>query len=1104
MADIEPTQRRPGPGIAAELAAEGFEDAEEVGRGGFGVVYRCAQPELGRTVAVKVLTAALDPDGLARFMREQQAMGALSGHPHIVPVFQAGTTSGGHPYLVMPYHGHGSLAERIRTGGPLSWAEVLRLGVKTAGALETSHRAGILHRDVKPSNILLTDYGEPELTDFGIARVQGGFRTTTGVVTGSPAFAAPEVLRGAPATPAADVYGLGATLFCALTGHVAYERHEGEQVLAQFLRVANGPPVELTDADLPGPVRAVVEHAMAADPADRPLSAAALGEELRTAQRATGLGVEPLIVPTRTGPRPELVLGDDRATAPPTPATKFRPPKPPQPPTSRKRLLHALRPWDRPRFTVIHAPSGFGKTTLAAHLRAELQENGTAVAWLNLDADDAHPDWLLTHLLAAIRPCCPDLVDDLGGLLGAHSGESDRSVLTALVDGLHSRDLPLTVVLDDWDRAACPATEDILRFVAEHGCHHLALVLTTTVRPRVPLSRLRVHGDVADIDAAALRFDLDEVREFLDSAGVHLLPDEMVRLTRATDGWPAALQLAVLSLRAGEEPAHLLDTLAQHPDIDAFLTENVLDALEPELRSVLLAISVCERVCAELAVAVTGDPTAGRLLTRAQERGMFLHRSGRDGEWLHWHPLFAAHLRARLTRERPGDVAELHRRAAGWLAQRHLLNDAVDQALAADDPGLAADLVEQGGMFLFERSGLVVLQGILAKIPPLAGVTRPGLHLLDAWVHVLLRRREPAGAALVRFEAAMAASDLPDSARADLHAEADVIRAAGELFADHVIAVPALLGDVLERPEAFRPETTAVAANADMYAAIHRFDYPAARARHRWAAPYHAASGPFYTVYSHCFAGIAAREMLDITGASEEFGTALDVACSTMGPASHAARLAGALLGEIRYETGDPDTAADLLDRSHELSGEGGGVVDFMIATFAVAARVRALRGDPAGARELLVEGMAQARRLALPRLAARVRNEWVRLGFPVPPDRAVPILRPHTPADPADGVAIVVAELDEDSAVRLAAAGDDEASRRDAAERAIALAASIDAARRPLAALRAELLVVAALRRTGRSAEADRREAPLLRRCRRAGLARLPVDEAMGTGARG
>ncbi|OUS97814.1 protein kinase [Rhodococcus sp. NCIMB 12038] len=292
------TQRYVVPVVASELSAAGFDDAEEIGRGGFGVVYRCTQADLDRTVAVKVLTVDLDEENKARFFREQRAMGRLTGHPNIVGVLQVGVTDSGVPYIVMPYHPHGSLEARVRTDGPLELDEVLRLGVKMAGAVETAHRLGILHRDVKPANILLSDYGEPELTDFGIAHISGGFETATGAVTGSPAYTAPEVLQGDPPSPAADVYGLGATLFSALTGHAAFERRSGEQVVAQFLRITTQPVPDLREHGIPDDVSDVIARAMSREPGERPATAADFGEELRRIQLDHGLSVDDMALRT--------------------------------------------------------------------------------------------------------------------------------------------------------------------------------------------------------------------------------------------------------------------------------------------------------------------------------------------------------------------------------------------------------------------------------------------------------------------------------------------------------------------------------------------------------------------------------------------------------------------------------------------------------------------------------------------------------------------------------------------------------------------------------------------------------------------------------------
>src|ERR1700754_1429959 len=231
---------RPG-GIAAELAAAGFVDAVEAGRGGGGVVYRCFQPTLGRSVAIKLLTSGLDEDDRERFLREEYAMGALSGHPNIANILQVGVTESGRPYIVMHYHSMGSLAERVRREGRIGWPDVLRIGVKLCGALETAHRTGTLHRDIKPANVLVNDYGEPQLSDFGTARIAGGYKTVTGYFTGTLSYTAPEVLSGNPSTASSDVYSLGATLFSLIAGKAPHERKADEDLIAHYLRITSSP-----------------------------------------------------------------------------------------------------------------------------------------------------------------------------------------------------------------------------------------------------------------------------------------------------------------------------------------------------------------------------------------------------------------------------------------------------------------------------------------------------------------------------------------------------------------------------------------------------------------------------------------------------------------------------------------------------------------------------------------------------------------------------------------------------------------------------------------------------------------------------------------------
>src|ERR1700720_268676 len=516
--DPHPPQRDPVSVVPAELRDAGFDDVDEVGRGGFGVVYRSTQPSLDRTGAIKVLTSDLDPDNLDRFLREQHAMGRLSGHPNIVTILQVGTTTRGRPFIVMPYHAKNSLEALIRRHGPLDWCETLRIGVKLAGALDAAHRAGILHRDVKPGNILLTEYGEPELSDFGIARIAGGFQTATGVITGSPAFTAPEVLEGEAPSARSDVYSLGATLFCALTGHAAFERRSGERVVAQFLRITSQPIPDLREHGMPDDVAAVIERAMARDPSDRPASAADIGEDLRDVQRSRGVVVDEMAHPvdlgveSRKAPPPRSPHRRDTAAtpSPPTPATKYRPPVSTRSPVERGRLIDIVRTAGRRRLILIHAPSGYGKTTLAAQWRDELTRNDIAVGWLTVDDDDNNAVWFLVHLLESIRRVRPALAESLAQVLEEHGDDSARYVLTSLIDEMHEKNDRVALVIDDWQRVSDAQTTAALGFLIEHGCHHLPVIVTSWSRAGLPLSKLRIHDELVEIDGGSLRFDAEE------------------------------------------------------------------------------------------------------------------------------------------------------------------------------------------------------------------------------------------------------------------------------------------------------------------------------------------------------------------------------------------------------------------------------------------------------------------------------------------------------------------------------------------------------------------------------------------------------------------
>ena len=1102
MAEGDPhaTQQDLTSGIPADLRHAGFDDVTEVGRGGFGIVYRCTQPSLDRTVAVKVLTSDLDPNNLDRFLREQRAMGRLSDHPHIVTILEVGTTVAGRPFIVMPYHARDSLEALIRWHGPLDWDEAVSLGVKLAGALDAAHNVGTLHRDVKPGNILLSDYGEPQLTDFGIARISGGFQTSTGVITGSPAFTAPEVLEGATPTPQSDVYSLGATLFCAMTGHAAFERRSGEKVVAQFLRITSRPIPDLRDQGLPADVAGAIERAMAHDPADRPATAAEFGEELRDVQRSHGVFVDEMAHPVELGlesrKAPAAQSSHRWHTAatptPPTPATKYRPPVATKALVARRRLTDVVHLAQRRRLILIHAPSGYGKSTLAAQWREELSRDGVAVAWLTIDDEDNNPVWFLGHLLESIRRVRPALAESLGQVLEEHGDDAGRYVLTSLIEEIHENDDPITLVVDDWHRVSDGQTIAALGFLLKHGCHHLQIIVTSWSRAGLPLSKLRIRDELVEIDSDALRFDPDEARSlFNDVGGLALTRSDVDALTDSTDGWAAALQLATLSLRGGCDASSLVTGLCGENDvIGEFLAENVLSTLEPRIADFVLATSITERTCSGLASALAHVTRGQAMLEDVAQRGLFLQRIDNDPEWFRYHQMFAEFLRRRLERDSPDRVGELHRMASTWFAEHGYLNEAVNHALAADDPSLAVDLVEKDETNLLEQSKMTTLLEIVKKLPAHLLLSRARLQLAIAWANTLLQRTAPAAAALTRFEAALGVADLEDAARADLRVEAGVLRAVAEMFADRTDDVNDLVAEAFSRPDTFHPRVPGVAGNIAAFAAIYRFEFDEARRCLEWAAPYHDMMGPFASVYAHCYGGIAARYQLDVPTALTEFRNAFDLGVG-LGPHSHAARLAGALLGELLYETGELDEATSLLEESYELGPEGGGV-DYLAARYVTGARVKAANGDLGAAADRLQAGMKAAEELRLPRLAAAITNTRIRLGIEIAPALAAS-LRSVREIPRDGGIATITAELDEDSAVRLLLVSDSSEDREEAYRRAADLLAGTDPGRRPLAALRAQLLLAESSSAAGTFADAN--VAAVVQRCTEVGLSRLLVD---------
>ena len=307
------------PGLGGRVLGGRYRLRSLLAVGGMGVVWAAEDAVLGREVAVKVLGEALAGDRRAalRLRREARAAGRLV-HPAIAHVLDLGEDAG-RPYLVMELlHGE-SLAARLARAGPLAPAEAVRVVAAAADGLEVAHRAGIVHRDVKPGNVFVTGDGDVKLLDFGIASVANEAALTGGDLLGTAAYLAPERVLGHDATPAADVYALGVLLYELLAGRPPFAGDSGPALAMAHVH-ARPAPLGGVAPGVPPALAAACERALAKDPAARPPSAAAVAALLRSTVAAGRAPRHP--VPADAGAAtpvhpPPPVLGA------PTPAATF-------------------------------------------------------------------------------------------------------------------------------------------------------------------------------------------------------------------------------------------------------------------------------------------------------------------------------------------------------------------------------------------------------------------------------------------------------------------------------------------------------------------------------------------------------------------------------------------------------------------------------------------------------------------------------------------------------------------------------------------------------------------------------------------------------------
>jgi LuxR family transcriptional regulator, maltose regulon positive regulatory protein len=425
----------------------------------------------------------------------------------------------------------------------------------------------------------------------------------------------------------------------------------------------------------------------------------------------------------------------------------------------RRRLAEAAAASGVPVVLVV-APPGFGKTVLLAQWE---ELDARPFAWTSLDRRDNDPLLLWNYLVAAIRRIEPDFGTALEPALGSAGGMALDAIVPRFLNELESTGREIVLVLDDYHWISSPACHESIALLIERGPPNVQLVVSSRLDPPLPFARLRASGGLLEFRAAELGFTEDETAELFGASDLDLAPDSIALLQRRTEGWPAGLYLAFLSVRGVSDPtAALVEFGGSSRHVVDYLTEVVLQSETEEHRSFLLETSILERMCASLCDSVTGRDDSARILAEIERANLFLVPLDERRKWSRYHHLFGELLCDELRRRDTDRERELHRRACAWFASEGFVDEAIQHAIAGGDLDVAATLIATHWLAYIYGGRLATVTGWLEPFPRDFVGSDARLCMVEAWTLALVGSVEEARQALAAARAAGYEGELPD------------------------------------------------------------------------------------------------------------------------------------------------------------------------------------------------------------------------------------------------------------------------------------------------------------------------------------------------------
>jgi LuxR family maltose regulon positive regulatory protein len=659
-------------------------------------------------------------------------------------------------------------------------------------------------------------------------------------------------------------------------------------------------------------------------------------------------------------------------------ATKLVPPRLPTGLIDRPRLLELSAHAENKRLTVIKAPAGFGKTSLALAWLNRLRENDALIAWLSLDAADDEPARFLNHLAQALRHACGNVGASTIGLTAEVSLLPAQSIVATLINELVEVEDEVYLFLDDYHLISLPVIHDVVTFFIEHVPSHVHVVVCTRVDSALPLARLRARNELLEIDATTLRFNFEETRSFIERECPGKLGAATIKsLFASTEGWAAALRISTSVLVREEHKAGSVSSApsgASRP-FAAYL-EDMLKRLPAEMVEFMLRTSILDRLNASLCEAVTGVENGQCMLEAIAARQLLLEPMDVEGHDFRYHHLMRDYLCQRLETQHRDEVADVHRRACQWYADHEQWTDAVRHAIAAGATDEAISLMGRCAMALVKQGDLLTLLGWQRQFPATLMREQVRVRLAIAWGMALA----------LRFEDALSMLDALERDATGTAVEIERLR--WECQGIHSV-VAALQDDpqralLIAQPCLARPSTelwtTNVASNVVRFGHWKAGDLEAL-----YATPWIPDSieddqrNVFSSVYRLCLLGHAELQQLRFVLAERYFLEGMQLAERYTGPQSISAALCAPLIAQIRYEQGCLDEAEALLIDLMPVV-DLAVMLDSVLIAYRLLIRIAVTRSNAAQAYALLDRAQVLGHRRGWHRLMAAALVERTRL----------------------------------------------------------------------------------------------------------------------------